>query len=132
MLTLCSRPILALGLPCTTVLSAAVLGSMPQVEVLHHTSPGVVFSTGRVSSWNSELMQGWAGWVSADTEGRWLQDLNLRGCLTLYSLHAACGRPACSWCGCWKLEVAAVVVGKGLLALHSLHAARGRASSSRS
>jgi hypothetical protein len=40
-----------------------------QVEVLHHVSTGVSWSTGRISSWNSQLMQGFAGWVSADDSG---------------------------------------------------------------
>lgn len=40
-----------------------------QVEVLHHVSTGVAWVTGRISSMNPELIQGWAGWVSADAGG---------------------------------------------------------------
>jgi hypothetical protein len=40
-----------------------------QVEVLHHSSPGSAWVVGRVSSRNPDLMEGWAAWVSADTEG---------------------------------------------------------------
>jgi hypothetical protein len=46
-----------------------MLAGWLQVEVLHHVSTGVFWSTGRISSWNSQLMQGFAGWVSADDSG---------------------------------------------------------------
>jgi hypothetical protein len=110
---------------------AAVLGSMPQVEVLHHTSPGVVFSTGRVSSWNSELMQGWAGWVSADTEGRWLQDFQswLEGLPNV--LQFACNMRQAILQLLWLLKALGGCSGWDAGKV-SLHAARNRTTCSRS